>query len=200
VAVLLRVGAQVAADLPAGYEPGLACFLVGAELDVGEVVIVGEAVRGPVGGLGPGSPVPLVCDGHGPARAGDVRLGGDLVAVAVPQVLQGQGPRHVGPVTVDSEALRLKLGGEGGLGLPLGARVARSRAATWPNWLGLSFAAWTSAVSASWSASIIWTTRSAQATVSGVILPGADCEHCGHWRASFEQALGRETRVEEGVD
>ena len=33
-----------------------------------------------------------------------------------------------------------------------------------------------------------------------LVLPGADCEHCGHWRASFEQTLGRETRVEEGVD
>ena len=33
------------------------------------------------------------------------------------------------------------------------ARVARSRATTWSNWLGLSFAAWTSAVSASGSPS-----------------------------------------------
>jgi hypothetical protein len=32
------------------------------------------------------------------------------------------------------------------------------------------------------------------------VLPGADGEHCGHWRASFGQTLGRETRVEEGVN
>ena len=120
VAVLLGVCAQVAADLPAGHEPGLACFLVAAELDVGQVVIVGEVVRGPVRGLGAGSPVPVVGDGHCPAGAGGVRLGADVVPVAVAQVLQGQGPRHVGPVTVDGDALRLQFGGEGGLGFPLG--------------------------------------------------------------------------------
>jgi len=45
VAVLVWVGAQVAADLPAGHESGRACFLVVGELDVGQVV-VGEAVCG----------------------------------------------------------------------------------------------------------------------------------------------------------
>jgi hypothetical protein len=49
-----------------------------------------------------------------------VRLGADVVPVAVAQVLQGQGPRHVGPVTVDGDALRLQPGGECGLGFPLG--------------------------------------------------------------------------------
>ena len=66
----------MAADLPAGHEPSQACFLIGAELDVGQVVIVGEAVRGPVRCFGPGSPVPFAGDGHGPAWAGGVRLGG----------------------------------------------------------------------------------------------------------------------------
>jgi hypothetical protein len=46
VAVLPGVGAQVAADLPAGHEPGFACFLVGVELDVGQVAVGGEVVRG----------------------------------------------------------------------------------------------------------------------------------------------------------
>ena len=119
VAVLLRVGAQVPADLPAGHESGLAGFLVAAELDV--EVVVGQVVRGPVGGLRAGCPVPVVGDGDGPAGAGGVRLGGDLVPVAVAQVLQGQGPRHVGPVAVDRDPLRLELGGECGLGFPLGA-------------------------------------------------------------------------------
>jgi hypothetical protein len=31
----------------------------------------------------------------------------------------------------------------------------------------------------------------------GLVLPGADREHCGYWRASFEQTLGCETCVEE---
>src|SRR5262249_47248190 len=125
VAVLARVGAQVAADPPAGHEPGFAGFLVAGELDVAQVVVAGQAVRGPVGGLGPGGPVPVVGDGHRPARAGGVRLGGDLVPVAVAQVLQGQGPRHGRPVTVDGDALCLQAGGECGLGVPLGAGSAK---------------------------------------------------------------------------
>ena len=58
VAVLPGVGAQVAADLPAEQESGLVCFLVAVELDAGQVVVVGEVVRGPVGCFGAG-PSPI---------------------------------------------------------------------------------------------------------------------------------------------
>src|SRR5262249_54305542 len=100
---------------------GCAGFLVVGELDGGQVVIVNKAVGGPVGGLGSRCPVPVVGDGHGPAGAGGVRLGGDLVPVAIAQVLQRQGPRHKRPIAVDRDALSLQFGGEGGLGVPLGA-------------------------------------------------------------------------------
>src|SRR5690348_8221377 len=77
--------------------------------------------RGPVGCLCARFPVPFVSDDDGPAWAGGMRLGADLVPVAVAQVLHGHGPRHVEPVTVDPDPLFLELGDECGLGLSLGA-------------------------------------------------------------------------------
>jgi hypothetical protein len=53
VAVLVRVGAQVTVDPPAGHEPGRAGLVVALELD-GRQFLLGEVVRGLVGGCGSG--------------------------------------------------------------------------------------------------------------------------------------------------
>src|ERR1700744_4319104 len=107
-------------DLPAVFVAGLCSFLVAAERFGVQLGVGAEAVGGAVGVFGTGRPAPILGDGDGAAGAAGMRLGGDLVSVAVAQVGQVEFPGNSRPVTVDMDALPGEVGGERDLGLPLG--------------------------------------------------------------------------------